>query len=501
MSNIKQFFDKDGNDIFPVTHASAVFDDEGRSIIDLQVEVSDARGESNCLNDRLDNLNSQLEQHTNDLSILNAEKINVLDFGAKGDGVTDDTQSIKDAIAYAQGHASKTIFLPNTEASYLISDTINFYRVNVECPATIKVGFHGIGVLAGSSSTLATNHTIYINQISHTDYAEGDISVRVQGSKRMKFTFGSMKKLQIYADGSKTINSSVAYCQFDLIGNIDTLEILGENKGWINENTFYKGKIQNVIIDGDYNHNKNVFFDSCLEGGKIIINKGSCNKFINIRNESIQSIYFAPGTHHNIVELSYYSSAGNMADYGTVTDYGISNRVIDPEDCFASVEFLNVDAYNCKLLEGVNPDITINEDSFVLNSWRDAIVVDIPYEYAKRIHVCTDSDKGSRFRISTLDSDKNVLSSNYVLCMGATWDDDDHCLSIGVNNKIPFQVVGSGIQDGVDIAYIRIVITTGNQTVAFKRVTMTVRCEPKYLPLINMAKPRINYNKLFPSNE
>ena len=34
MSNIKQFFDKDGNDIFPVTHVSAVFDGEGNTIED-----------------------------------------------------------------------------------------------------------------------------------------------------------------------------------------------------------------------------------------------------------------------------------------------------------------------------------------------------------------------------------------------------------------------------------------------------------------------------------
>lgn len=41
MSNIKQFFDKDGNDIFPVTHASAVFDDEGVSLNDYIDDIRD----------------------------------------------------------------------------------------------------------------------------------------------------------------------------------------------------------------------------------------------------------------------------------------------------------------------------------------------------------------------------------------------------------------------------------------------------------------------------
>jgi polygalacturonase len=41
----------------------------------------------------------------------NAGIVNVKDFGAKGDGVTDDTAAIKDAIAYASNNnISKVIF-------------------------------------------------------------------------------------------------------------------------------------------------------------------------------------------------------------------------------------------------------------------------------------------------------------------------------------------------------------------------------------------------------
>lgn len=53
MSNIKQFFDKDGNDIFPVTHASAVFDDAGKSIETNLIETNDVISytslSSNCI--------------------------------------------------------------------------------------------------------------------------------------------------------------------------------------------------------------------------------------------------------------------------------------------------------------------------------------------------------------------------------------------------------------------------------------------------------------------
>lgn len=89
MSNIKRFKDKDGDYIYPVTHASAVFDSEGKSI-----------------GEKLDNRTI----------------VSVRDFGAIGDDKTDDTEAILNAIAYCVENGKNELYIPN--GKYIVSDTI-----------------------------------------------------------------------------------------------------------------------------------------------------------------------------------------------------------------------------------------------------------------------------------------------------------------------------------------------------------------------------------------
>lgn len=69
---------------------------------------------------------------------------NILDYGAKGDGVTDDTQAIKTAIADC--NAGDTIFFPN--GTYIVSDTIDINK---------QVHLTGISYNYGNGSVLKTS--------------------------------------------------------------------------------------------------------------------------------------------------------------------------------------------------------------------------------------------------------------------------------------------------------------------------------------------------------
>jgi polygalacturonase len=55
---------------------------------------------------------------------MDAAIFNVRDFGAKGDGITDDSTALQGALDKAQGSAS-ILYLPN--GTYLVSRPLYFY--------------------------------------------------------------------------------------------------------------------------------------------------------------------------------------------------------------------------------------------------------------------------------------------------------------------------------------------------------------------------------------
>ena len=71
------------------------YDDATVNHDNANMEVKMARGTHNTLNDRLDNVD-EIQAQTN--AQLSQIAVNVKNFGAKGDGVTDDTLAIQTAI-------------------------------------------------------------------------------------------------------------------------------------------------------------------------------------------------------------------------------------------------------------------------------------------------------------------------------------------------------------------------------------------------------------------
>ena len=92
----------------------------------------------NEVSDELESVNSQLEDNTNELTRINRQlKVNVLDFGAKGDGVTDDTDAIQNAINSIPTYKISSYFKPSLSnanggviyfpnGKYLVKGTLKF---------------------------------------------------------------------------------------------------------------------------------------------------------------------------------------------------------------------------------------------------------------------------------------------------------------------------------------------------------------------------------------
>ena len=78
-----------------------------------------------------------------------ADTVSVKDFGAKGDGVTDDTQAIKDAITYACG---KSLVFPH--GTYLLASQDTFARqIFVQLTGNLKIIGHNATLKCGITGT------------------------------------------------------------------------------------------------------------------------------------------------------------------------------------------------------------------------------------------------------------------------------------------------------------------------------------------------------------
>jgi hypothetical protein len=85
-------------------------------------EVVDARGGEVTLGSRLNNLSSSLAQNTSDIT-QNRKYVSVLKYGAKGDGITDDTDAIEAAILASNGIP---VMFPGFNPTFLITRPLEF---------------------------------------------------------------------------------------------------------------------------------------------------------------------------------------------------------------------------------------------------------------------------------------------------------------------------------------------------------------------------------------
>ena len=95
---------------------------------------------------------------------------NVKDFGAKGDGVADDTAVIQNAIDAANALGGGIVFLPS--GTYLITDTLTLYN---------NIHFQGLGGIgSGASSTLILARVDNVAAIEVPDIGSGHYNIHIE---------------------------------------------------------------------------------------------------------------------------------------------------------------------------------------------------------------------------------------------------------------------------------------------------------------------------------
>ena len=193
---------------------------------------------------KLDRIETSLETIQKE-SRLDSHFVNVKRFGAEGDNITDDTESIQTAINYAHENGIEGVYIPNGEYK-ITKPLILHFNLKLKGAGSTKTYFivgdindyvviYGDGYSYGDSKGEITNLCIKSDSdtcLSKGIYLNSGIKFYDLYCYKLKTCIQMAKNT--YIDNLKIINSTFAYCcgeedsyVIDLKGNLDSLEIEG----------------------------------------------------------------------------------------------------------------------------------------------------------------------------------------------------------------------------------------------------------------------------------
>lgn len=354
-----------------------------------------------------------------------------------------------------------------------ITETLDLTGLDVEINGAVKVAFNGVGVIVGDVSNSSEARRVFIRNVYHSLYKNGDISVRVQGCMNADVNIGSAKAVQFYADGDSN-HSAIAYSTFH-VGKCDIMQITDkadtDNIGWINENTFVNCRVmQKFSIEGKtYHHNNNVFIKPCFEGADMVLSNCQRNKFYDLRSEGDFTLTLGADTANNYVGMNYYFD-NFTALAGVVTDNGVSNIVTTSHLAdLDKVMFYNVNAFtlakNLYEVDGV-ANMVANEETFTVNAWARFFENKVvPVEGVNALWLKTDA-KNMRVVVTPLDVNRVAMENDPLVYVGLKKQGEDGVYNPGANINEAFIL----IKDPA-VKYLNVSVTNGGTQADYRFVT------------------------------
>lgn len=412
------------------------------------------------------NVEDTLQEVVTQINILN-NTVNVKDYGAMGDGTTDDTVSINSAIAVAELADNAVLHFPSG-AGYLTTETIEIpddVSVIMDAPIIYDGELNETALQIGTSSSISTyaKYELWVTKKVQSDWTDNDcIGIKlinlcgcnVHIREVIGFTIG------LYLIGSGT---GFAYNNFTiqhLYNNKYQMWLTNSNSGWINENIYIGGRLHNqsavnlessrygVVItseDESYvSNNANLFIKTSFEltvpdTGEALpvdIIHGRYNRFESCRHE-INNVTFARIANtstQNEFDLLYGLSGATVEDssdfpsskvYTTRTKQveelricAFDSQKIHKNACYSDGA-TDINVPRLAIFESGNANISYQHTGMTLN----ANYLEVPVTRGigcflssiknKTFMVKQDSDTGygGRIRVACYDSDGALLTS------------------------------------------------------------------------------------------
>ena len=510
MANITNYLNKIktavyGKDVRGAIHDAIkqVYDDASVNHDNANMEVKMARGTHNTLNDRLDNVDEIQAQTNAQLSDTKKELkyyVTPEDFGAKGDGFTDDT----DAFYQMFSTGKKIVF--TKEATYLVGNITKKENVQVESEylVTLKLfkKYNENPVLLGIGSNSQWKNVRFVSTEEDLEWNRTDIS-NVNDVILNKCHFEGFRHRSdrpnawgIYLENSKNI--SIKNCTFEdnsqsdiaIVDGCDNIAIenCGGSDFCINIEPNGTSSMQNISVSDCKIKN---FFSLENSFTKILIQS------VLINNCDIENFHYRGGNvKFNRVNVSNYHSDGNYFLGGFNNDSLIlSKNLLDNK----IVDLDNSSSGGTSWYVGYTPatnNIRRIDDDFgrciVLNPRKAKTVVELITEidvtpnstYYLQMTTSSEYGEGASWlanhgTISGYGSNGDQVFTNYLICNQSTANNVTNPSTKSCFISVPCNVVKLKIQlcntrpDSTsptllkiyDIKLSKVFVGSGNQTI------------------------------------
>ena len=265
------------------------------------------------------------------------ETVSVKDFGAKGDGVTDDTLAITNAFIYANSlkrngigatikHPGCTVLFP--AGTYSLSSIAS--TISIECNTRnygakllIPQAYAGTVLTVGLTTPTIALHTasIELPEISRPSFAPiqaGSIGVRVVNINNSNIYCGNIYTFEIGL-GMGGIGEGTVYNNIYLqtIGYCDKLiNIVPGAGGWFNTNNIFKGNLRQG--DGNRNAGKyHLYIDGSSPATKVI---GNSFYGLSLEGNGSQYVVYAKNAYLNNFVGCYHESGSPLLNVAVSGD-------------------------------------------------------------------------------------------------------------------------------------------------------------------------------------
>ena len=349
MAKIRYIEDKDGEIVLPVTHERGVIDSQGKNletkleglIIERDYDQDNPNGKGYIVLKKNRSFASQLTSSNTIYEIRYDYDLNnspifipencVLNF--TGGSVSNGSLSLNNTTIIGEANIGCTLlgtiqnrmiyssWFDSIQQSVTNAKNLNSgLYVDTAATLTSPISFFGLRELE-IRATITNSEQNYI-EIGYDSSIGLPVKidiwkvsyVKLTGGKEMIVTLRDCDNFVIYADDSIASKNSIAYNTFNL-GRIGRFSIIGNGNGWVNENTFIKGRfISSFSIIGDgYYHNNNVFYNPTFEGNLLItLNKCSYNTFRDVRLEGDVTFSYDDFATNNKFYRSWFTNSFSL---------------------------------------------------------------------------------------------------------------------------------------------------------------------------------------------